>query len=162
RLSQLLGGFARTNPDGQRNLVLHSLGTTMGVQAIADNPRLVDNAWLFGSAGISPEASGELPAHVDSSMLTVKATHADADWVAPLGRTDWLSEHPVDPRTVPGVVEFGSNGGFVPGYGGSGAMGEPTEGHNAHESGEVLYWTIEGWTMTPDGHAVPVIDSTST
>lgn len=162
RFTQLLAGFAQTNPGAQRNVVLHSLGTTMGAQAIADNPGLVDNAWFFGSAGLSPEAGGALATQIADGTLAVHATHASADWVAPLGRTAAISQHPVDPRTLTGVQQFGADGGLVEGFGESGRQGEATEGHNAQESTEILYWGLDGWSTTPDGNPVPNFDSTST
>lgn len=162
RLEQLLGGFAHTNPAAQRHLVLHSLGTTMGAQAVAENPGLVDGVWMFGSAGLTQEAAESLATQIDSETLTVRATHSSKDWVAPLGRTETFSEHPVDPRTVSGVTEFGSDGGFVADYAPDGARGEPTEGHNAQESEEMLYWGIDEWVVAPDGTPVPLFDTVST
>lgn len=162
RLTQLLSGLAQTNPGAQQNLVLHSLGTTMGSQAIAANPGLIDNVWFFGSAGLTRETGAELVSQIASGDISAHATHASADWVAPLGRTDALSSHPVDPRNLDGVQDFSAEGGFVSGYGPHGQTGEQTEGHNSQQSEEILYWGIDGWSTGIDGSPVPEFDSVST
>ncbi|MBQ3358770.1 MAG: hypothetical protein IJG47_07710 [Microbacterium sp.] len=157
RLAQLLRGDGVANPRVQRDLDLHSLATTMGAQMMADNPGLVDNAWLYGSAGISTEAAKSLERQIFDGVLTVHATHATDDWVAPLGRPE-LSEHPVDPRDIVGVQDFSSDGGVVKGFrSDKGEYGERTEGHNSQASAEWFY-RIDGWVPLPVAapYALPI------
>lgn len=136
RLAQLLRGVQHTNPDAQRNLGLHSLGTTMGTQTIGDNPGLVDNVWLYGSAGVTDETAAALAKQIRDGQLTVHATHAEWDKIAPVGR--WpVSEHSVDPRTIEGVQVFSSDGGLVAGFG-DGEQGARTGGHGSH-GGQAWY-----------------------
>ena len=65
----------------------------------------IDESLLTGEYLPQPRSAGQ---HVTAGTLnvegplTVHATHASQDWVAPLGRTGLLSDHPVDPRTVRG------------------------------------------------------------
>lgn len=155
RLAQLLRGFELTNPGGQRNLGLHSLGTTAGTQMIVDNPDLVDNVWLYGSAGVTEETAAELEEMIRNHQISVNVTHATDDMIAPIGR--WpVSEHPVDPRTIYGVDEFGSDGGVVDGYSDTpgGNYGERTEGHNSQASTE-WYYLVEDLQGTPTSTGVP-------
>jgi hypothetical protein len=163
RFAQLLAGFAQTNPAAQRNVVLHSLGTTMAAQAIADHPGLVDHAWFLGSAGITEKSADALARQIRSGQLVVHAAHASTDWVAPLGRVEALgSAHPVDPRTVAGVREMRADGGFVAEYGERGAMGVPVGGHNAQRSTDPLFWRVQDVVPTPRGTVAPVFDTEST
>lgn len=155
RLAQIQRGLEMVNPSAQLNLAPHSLGTTMAIQMIVDNPGLIDNAWLFGSAGITEQAASQLGEMIQNGEITVRATHATDDFVAAWGRTDFFSsEHPVDPRTLPGVEEFSSDGGPVPGFSDipDENVGLRTEGHNSQASTEWFY-TIEGIGLvdTPKG-----------
>lgn len=155
RLSQLLRGFEVANPNGQRDLGLHSLGTTAGTQMIVDNPGLVDNVWLYGSAGVTEATADGLASQIRREQIEVHATHATEDFIAPIGR--WpVSEHPVDPRTIPGVDVFDSDGGIVAGYSDvpGGSYGERTEGHNSQASTE-WYYLIDGWQPVPSGAGYP-------
>jgi hypothetical protein len=160
RLAQLLGGFQSVAPDAELNVGAHSLGTTMTSELVSANPGLVDHVWFFGSAGVNESAAGAIREQISAGTLNVHATHASDDWVAPIGR--WpVSEHPVDPRTIPGVVEFSSDGGFVADYGpGDGEYGERVEGHNSQRSTE-WYYLFDGWTMDPTGNPVPIMDDES-
>ncbi|MFK0403249.1 alpha/beta hydrolase [Microbacterium sp. NPDC090225] len=146
RLSHLLHGFRAQNPDSQLDLGLHSLGTTMGAQMMADNPRLVSNAWFYGSAGISGHTARELERQMDAGELVIHATYAHGDGmfsgdrVAPVGR---MGEHPVDPADIDGVRNFSSEGGLV-GDVGNGepvitARGDRTDGHNSQRSNLPYY-----------------------
>lgn len=155
RLSQLLRGFEVANPNGQRDLGLHSLGTTAGTQMIVDNPGLVDNVWLYGSAGVTEATADGLASQIRREQIEVHATHATDDFIAPIGR--WpVSEHPVDPRTITGVDVFDSDGGLVEGYSDApgGNYGERTEGHNSQASTE-WYYLIDGWQPVPSGAGYP-------
>lgn len=153
RLTHLLRGFEANAPGVQLDVGLHSLGTTMGTQMIADNPRLVSNAWLYGSAGINGQTAYELEKQIDGGRgpLTVHATYAQGsgfpadDFVAPLGR---MGEHPVDPDDIPEVKSFSSAAGPVWGVDENGERtlvghGERTEGHNSQRSDE-WYYRYEG------------------
>lgn len=147
RLSHLLHGFRAQNPGAQLNLGLHSLGTTMGAQMMADNPKLVSNAWFYGSAGINGQTAHQLERQMDAGELVIHATYAQPeatspdDWVAPIGR---MGEHPVDPADIDGVRNFSSEGGIVHDKpAGDGAAiterGLATDGHNAQRSNLFYY-----------------------
>lgn len=148
RLEQLVAGFAQTNPNAQQNLVVHSLGTTMAGQTIADNPGLFDGAWFFGSAGTTGAAADAIEQQIRAGDLTLHATHAEEDWLAPLGRLD-ISEHPIDPRTIPGVIEFGADGGYVGDVGQNGQRGARVGGHNTRFTNDDILWA--DWETTPTG-----------
>ena len=161
RMAQLLRGFEAVNPDAQLNLGLHSLGTSAGAQMIVDNPKLVDNVWFYGSAGITETTAKGLETLINKNWVNVYATHASDDFIAPLGRLP-ASEHPVNPIEIKGVEEFGSDGGMVAGYGyGPGSeYGERTEGHNSQASTE-WYYLFDGFDSlaSPQGSVlVPVVD----
>lgn len=156
RMAQLLRGFETANPSAQRNVQLHSLGTTAGTQMIADNPGLIDGAWLYGSAGITEETQRELQRQISSGELSLHVTHAEDDWVAPLGRVP-MSEHSDDPRDIASADVFDSDGGEVTDYY-SGESGERVEGHNSQASTEWMY-RIDGLEVipTPEGGAVTLV-----
>lgn len=146
RFAQLLRGFEANSPGVQLDVGLHSLGSTMGAQMIADNPKLVSHAWLYGSAGISGQSAMEIERQMERGEVTLHAAMAaenGEDWVAPLGR---MGEHRVDPLDIPGVKEVGANGGLV-GDIGSGdepvitSRGERVDGHNSQRS-ELPYYRI--------------------
>ncbi|MFK0402388.1 alpha/beta hydrolase [Microbacterium sp. NPDC090225] len=154
RLAQLLDGFAVTNPGVQLDLGLHSLGTTMGTEMIVSNPGLVQNAWLYGSAGVTESTARDLENLIRRNELNLFVTHADDDIIAPVGRVE-LSTHDVDPRTVAGAEEFSSDGGGVDGYGsGEGEWGMRVEGHNSQASTE-WYYRIDGVVVVPPSPIVP-------
>lgn len=154
RLSETWEGIRQLNPGAQLNAAGHSLGTTMTTQAVADHPGLVSHVWLFGSAGITPQTGEALAEQIEAGRTAVSVTHADADGIAEWGRKSWLgSRHSEDPREIAGVHVFGSDGGWVPGFGSTeGEYGEATDGHNARESAgdEVV-----GWGAGPDGTLYP-------
>lgn len=158
RLSQTWQGLHTVNPDAQLNAGAHSLGTTMTGQALSDNPGLVSHVWFFGSAGVTPQTGDELAAQIRSGQTELFSTHADDDNIAEWGRKDWLgSAHAVDPRDIPGVERFGSNGGVVPGYGSPGGEdGESTDSHDAHNSTKDV---LVGWSVGPGGAAIPRYES---
>lgn len=147
RLSHLLHGFRAQNPGTQLNLGLHSLGTTMGAQMMVDNPKLVSNAWFYGSAGINGQTAHALERQMDAGDLVIHATYAQPeptspdDWVAPIGR---MGEHPVDPADIDGVRNFSSEGGIIHDKPrGNGPVvterGLATDGHNAQRSSLPYY-----------------------
>lgn len=154
RLSETWKGIRQLNPGAQLNAAGYSLGTTMTTQAVADNPGLVSHVWLFGSAGITPQTGESLAEQIDAGRTAVSVTHADADGIAEWGRKSWLgSRHSEDPREVDGVHVFGSDGGWVPGFGSpEGEYGEATDGHNARES---VGDEVVGWGAGPDGTLYP-------
>ncbi len=127
-------------------------------QALSDNPGLVSHVWFFGSAGVTPQTGDELAAQIRSGQTELFSTHADDDNIAEWGRKDWLgSAHAVDPRDIPGVERFGSNGGVVPGYGSPrGEYGESTDSHDAHNSTKDV---IVGWSVGPGGAMIPRYES---
>ncbi|KJQ53395.1 hypothetical protein RS85_02912 [Microbacterium sp. SA39] len=94
RLAQLQRGFEVSSPGAQRNLGLHSLATTAGAQMIADNPELVDNVWLYGSAGVTEDAARALERQISQGTLSVRCT--------PLMRQT-ISSHPSDGDRAPSI-----------------------------------------------------------
>ena len=114
RLAALIEGFRVANPGSQQNLVLHSLGTTMGVDAVARHKGLVDNMWLLGSAGVTSHDGRALTEQLSAGQVTVHASSAPADGIAPLGRIPELSQHDVDPRSLAGVDVFASDDSPAP------------------------------------------------
>jgi len=159
RLSQTWRGLHAVNPDAQLDAGAHSLGTTMTGQALADNPGMVSNVWFFGSAGVTSQAGDEIAEQIRLGQTQLSATHADDDSIAAWGRREWLgSLHSTDPRNIPGVEEFSSNGGVVPGYGSpEGEYGESTDSHDAHKS---VKDELVGWTIGVDGSPVPLYEPT--
>lgn len=177
RLAQLQRGFEISNPGAQLDLDLHSLGTTMAAQMIADNERLVDNVWFYGSAGVSEEAAEALERQIREGDVSLHVTHADDDWIAPVGRVE-ISEHPVDPRTIGQATEaatgdatgrpqiFSSNGGWVEDFRTpEGEHGERTEGHNSQRSTEKIYLLdftrVNRFEIGVDDEAVGYLDPAS-
>ncbi|WP_278101665.1 alpha/beta hydrolase [Microbacterium proteolyticum] len=158
RLSETLKGIRGVNPSTQIDAGAHSLGTTMTSQAIADNPGLVSHVWFFGSAGVTEQAGDSLADQIRSGQLSVNATHADADPIAAWGRKDWLgSTHAEDPRDVPGVSSFSSDGGVVPGFGS--VQGEFGEGTDSHDTANSMKDVLVGWTVGPGGAPIPRYES---
>lgn len=158
RLSETLRGIRAVNPSAQIDAGAHSLGTTMTGQAIADNPGLVSHVWFFGSAGVTEQTGDALADQIGSGQTSVNATHADADSIAEWGRKGWLgSAHPEDPREVPGVSSFSSNGGVVPGFGS--AQGEFGEGTDSHDTANSEKDVLVGWTVGPGGAPIPRYES---
>lgn len=154
RLAQSLRGYGVTNAGAQLDLGLHSLGTTMGTQMIADNPGLVDNAWLYGSAGVTPETAADLENQIRRGLLTVHATHATDDIIADKGRMP-ASDHPENPLDIAGVQDFESDGGWVKGYGdGVREWGMRVEGHNSQASKEAIY-LLDGFETQQTGGMAP-------
>jgi hypothetical protein len=149
RLAQSLRGYGVTNAGAQLDLGLHSLGTTMGTQMIADNPGLVDNAWLYGSAGVTPETAADLENQIRRGLINVHATHATDDFIADKGRMS-ASDHPENPLGIAGVEDFESDGGWVKGYGDDGRdWGMRVEGHSSQASRDPLY-LVDG--LKKDSH----------
>lgn len=177
RLAQMQRGFEASNAGVQLDLDLHSLGTSMAAQMIADNDGLVDNVWFYGSAGLSQEAAEALEGQIRDGSLTLHVTHADDDWIAPVGRVE-ISEHPVDPRTIGQATEaatgdangrpqmFSSNGGWVEDFHTpEGEHGERTEGHNSQRSTEKIYLLdftrVNRFEIGVDDEAVGYLDPAS-
>lgn len=144
--SNLMSGLEARNPAATRAGWFHSYGTTMAGEAIVAGPGVLDAAFFFGSAGISPSAAVELPRLTEEGTVEVFATHAEKDWTAPMGRSLW-SNHSTNPGDVldTGHV-LGADGGVVdfgPGMD-SGARienGLPTDGHAAHTGDPWYEWT---------------------
>ncbi|MDW4574013.1 alpha/beta hydrolase [Microbacterium sp. M3] len=146
--TQLMSGIAARNPDALRAGWFHSYGTTMAAQALTDDPDLLDAAFLFGSAGVSPEAAASLPDLARSSDLELYASHADKDWTAPIGRSLW-SSHSTNPGDLLDEAHLlGADGGIVdfgPGADGSvlRTTGLSTDGHASHTGNPWYEWTGE-------------------
>ncbi|MBM3715723.1 MAG: hypothetical protein FJW64_08320, partial [Actinobacteria bacterium] len=154
RLAATLHGVKVENSGAQIDAVGYSLGTTMTAQAVGRTPGLVSHVWLIGSAGVTTEARDSLAAQVSSGQVSLSVTEADADTTARWGRDELIgSRHTHDPRAIAGADVFGSDGGWVVGYGSDeGEWGGPTEGHNAHET------TVDrfaGWYVDANGGLYP-------
>ena len=110
----------------------------------------------FESAHTGQDTVGKLEEQIRNGALTLHVTHADDDFIAPIGR--WPgSEHQLDPREIGGAQEFSADGGWVPGYGeGAGEHGERTEGHNSQRSTE-WYYLVDGWQSQRTGSGAPTL-----
>lgn len=146
-LTNTLRGLNLEAPaDAVTTLIAHSYGSTTALLAIgsAETNLGVDRAVAVGSAGLSDEALGTDPGRgLDFSGTEVFATTAPEDVWARKGR--WLlSEHPVDPGSLPGVTVFDSDGGYTPNSDGTEPSAEghdseyliPTPGHGTRDEGD--------------------------
>jgi hypothetical protein len=153
--SNLMLGLEARNPSATRAGWFHSYGTTMAGETLVADPTVLDAAFFFGSAGISPAAADELPRLAEEGTVEVFATHAEKDWTAPLGRSLW-STHRTNPSDILDADHvLGADGGVVdfgPGADGTARTenGLPTDGHASH-TGNPWY----EWTGTQTGYLDP-------
>ncbi|MFK3835784.1 alpha/beta hydrolase [Microbacterium sp. NPDC087868] len=138
----LVEGLRYANPTAWQEGWGHSLGTAMTATAQSQAPGVFDHLTLFGSAGVTPATAEDLRRSIAEGDVTVSATGSPWDWIAPLGRRPFWSSHGIDPRGIPGMDVFGSDGGSVPDFiteGSESGFGLPTGGHNAGVSEDFFY-----------------------
>ncbi|MDR2996965.1 MAG: alpha/beta hydrolase family protein [Microbacterium sp.] len=125
RLAGLLAGIRHRAPGAHVALVAYSYSSTMAGELIeGGGGRLVDDLFSIASAGITAEAADAIEADLYAKVFRFHATESLDDGVAPLGR---MSQHPIDPRSVPGAILYESDGGPVGGH-----QGIATVGHASH------------------------------
>lgn len=119
--------LADRNPDAHIAVITYSYSTTllgeMFALNIADEVR---TAFSIASAGVTHAASTAIAAAIADGEVVVYATEGAGDATAPLGR---LGQHPVDPRTIHGVVTYDCDGGEAPAVDGGTVTGIAVEGH---------------------------------
>lgn len=144
-LRSFLLGLDLGAPDAQKTVIAHSYGSTTAAEAIGSDPGGlgVDNLIVVGSAGFPDD-----PAVLENLQTGPKifATLSEGDLWARIGR-DTSSGHGTVPETLPGTVEFGSDGGYARTDDGSlatdDAHGDPlaaTPGHGSHVGGNAFPW----------------------
>nr|WP_232528452.1 alpha/beta hydrolase [Microbacterium sp. MAH-37] len=125
RLAGLLAGIRHRAPRAHVAVVAYSYSSTMAGELVeAGGGRLLDALFSIASAGVTTEAADAIEADLYARVFRFFATESADDGVAPLGR---MSQHPVDPRGIPGAVVYGSDGGPV-----AGTNGIATVGHASH------------------------------
>jgi len=147
-LRSFLKGLNALQPNSEIAVVAHSYGSTTAALAIgSESGGLgVDQFIAVGSAGFpsDPEVLANLQAGPQ-----IFATLSHDDLWARIGRdTSWGGEHGTVPETMPGVVEFDSDGGYALNPDGSHAsdgqhQGEHlagTPGHGAHGGANGMPW----------------------
>lgn len=131
-LRSFLLGLDAVHPTAEKAVIAHSYGSTTAALAIGSRPDAlgVDQFIAVGSAGFpsDPQVLSNLQ---NADGLRMYATLSENDAWARIGRdTSWGGAHGTVPETLPGVTEFGSDGG----YAGDQHLA-PTPGHGAHEGG---------------------------
>ncbi|KAA9084975.1 alpha/beta hydrolase [Microbacterium radiodurans] len=132
-LRSFLLGVDAVHPTAEKAVIAHSYGSTTAALAIGSRPDAlgVDQFIAVGSAGFPSDAQ-VLSNLQNAEGLQMYATLSENDAWARIGRdTSFGGAHGTVPETLPGVIEFGSDGGYA-------ADGEhlaPTPGHAAHEGG---------------------------
>lgn len=144
-LASFLRGLDVEAPAAQSSVIAHSYGSTTAALAIGSDPAGlgVDNLIVVGSAGFPDDPQ------VLQNLQTgpqVFATLSEGDLWARVGR-DTAPDHGTVPETLPGTVEFGSDGGYARnddgGLARDDAHGEElagTPGHASHSGGNALPW----------------------
>ncbi|MFK4760008.1 alpha/beta hydrolase [Microbacterium sp. ZW T5_45] len=127
RLAVDIDRLAVRNPDAHIALVTYSYSTTLLGELFALNlTDRVRTAVSIASAGVTSAASMALSDAISEERLTMYATEAVADTIAPLGR---LGQHPIDPRDIAGVRGYSCDGGPAPGVDGGRVTGAAVSGH---------------------------------
>lgn len=109
RLAAQLAGIRHRNPGARIALVAYSYSSTMAGELVeGGGGRLIDDLFSIASAGVTAEAADAIEADVYAKVFRFFATESAEDGVAALGR---MSQHPVDPREIPGAVVYESDGG---------------------------------------------------
>ncbi|SDQ76750.1 alpha/beta hydrolase [Microbacterium sp. cf332] len=132
-LRSFLLGIDAVHPAAETAVIAHSYGSTTAALAIGSQPDAlgVDQFIAVGSAGFpsDPQVLSNLQ---NAEGLQMYATLSENDAWARIGRdTSWGGAHGTVPETLPGVTEFGSDGG----YAADGQHLTPTGGHSAHGGG---------------------------
>ncbi|HYP73278.1 MAG TPA: alpha/beta hydrolase, partial [Microbacterium sp.] len=152
RLADSLRGLDQEMSAGATSTVIgHSYGSTTAFLAVGGEGADVgvDRLIAVGSAGV-PDGyhsswTGDAP--MDYSGVEVYASRAPGDIVARYG--EWSSfGHGTDPATIPGAIEFESDGGTAPSLSGTPEDVAGTPGHAAHDGGN-SFW---GWWETGNGY----------
>lgn len=132
RLAVDIDRVAEKNATADIAVVTYSSSSTllgeMYAMNIADK---IDTAFSLASAGMTQVAGNALTGAIASQEVVFYATEGENDSIAPLGR---LGQHPVDPRSIPGAIVFGSDGGEAPGVDGTTVIGTAVEGHASQSS----------------------------
>lgn len=132
-LRSFLLGVDAVHPDAEKAVIAHSYGSTTAALAIGSQADAlgVDQFIAVGSAGFpsDPQVLSNLE---NADGLQMYATLSEDDAWARIGRdTSFGGGHGTVPETLPGMTEFGSDGG----YGADGEHLTPTGGHSAHQGG---------------------------
>lgn len=150
-LASFLRGLDVTIPSSQVNVVAHSYGSTTAALAIGSQPDGlgVDQFIILGSAGFPSDP--EVLANLETGPQ-IFGTLSEGDVWARIGRdTSWGGGHSTVPETLPGVVEFGSDGG----YASDGSQLGYTPGHGTHDGGNSIW----GWWEEDNGYLSPGTES---
>lgn len=114
RLQDALEGYDARNPLDSTtfNVAAFSYGTTTTAEALLASGETygVDNVVLYGSAGVSPAAFANFNPYAPDAP-NVYATDATRDIINNGGQV--AGAHPIDPRGIPGVQTFDSDGDWV-------------------------------------------------
>ncbi|MEH3089540.1 MAG: alpha/beta hydrolase [Microbacterium arborescens] len=131
-LRSFLLGVGAVRPTAELAVIAHSYGSTTAAIAIGSQSDAlgVDQFIAVGSAGF-PSDEQVLANLQSADGLRMYATLSENDAWARIGRdTSWGGAHGTVPETLPGVTEFGSDGGYA-----DGEHLAPTPGHSAHDGG---------------------------
>lgn len=114
RLQDALAGYDARHPRDSTtfNVAAFSYGTTTTAEALLASGETygVDNVVLYGSAGVSHGALTNFDANAPGAP-DVYTTDAARDLLNDVGQTS--PAHPVDPRLIPGVTSFDSDGDWI-------------------------------------------------
>ncbi|MGB4135533.1 MAG: alpha/beta hydrolase [Microbacterium sp.] len=134
RLAVDLDRIAARNPAARVAIVGYSYSATLLGELVAMNlAGDVHTAFSIAAAGVTHAARTALETSIALGELELHATEAAPDGVAPLGR---IAQHPVDPRDIPGVIVYESDGGDVPGLDGAVVRGLAVDGHASMTSSD--------------------------
>lgn len=126
--------LASRNGRAHLAVVTYSYSSTLLGELFALNiGEQVRTAFSIASAGVTQAAQVALTAAIADGDLVLYATESAPDSVAPLGR---LGRHPIDPRSIPGVIVYDSDGGDAPAIEGGTADGLAVDGHASLTSEE--------------------------
>lgn len=129
RLAVDIDRLEARNPHAHVAVVTYSYSSTLLGELFAmDFGDDVRTAFSIASAGVTHAAGAALADAISAGDLTLYATEAANDSIAPLGR---LGQHPLDPRDIPGVIVYACDGGEAPGIEGTTTIGTAVEGHSS-------------------------------
>jgi len=127
RLAVDIEHLVQRNPRAHIAVVTYSYSSTllgeMFAMRIADDVR---TAFSIASAGMTHPAADAVADAIAAGEVMMYATEGASDSIAPLGR---LGQHPVDPRSIGGVITYECDGGEAPGPDGTAVVGISVEGH---------------------------------
>ncbi|MFC7788499.1 alpha/beta hydrolase [Microbacterium sp. MAHUQ-60] len=132
RLAVDIDRLAARTPHAHIAVVTYSYSSTLLGELFAmDFGADVRTAFSIASAGVTHAAGAALEDAISRGDLTLYATEAANDSIAPLGR---LGQHPLDPRDIPGVIVYECDGGEAPQADGTTTIGTAVEGHSSQSS----------------------------